>query len=112
MVPTVRSVGHVRDARAMHTETRGGVSDTDVKEFAVIPIGTPSATPATAATPVGNLAYASRSARELRLSDGTMRRPGLFAEPRCILHRFLTDTATWIIPADPSAGQAVVGGSA
>ena len=49
----MRRTGQVVDVCATQTETIGGSSDTDVNEFAVMPIGAPSTSAATAVTPVG-----------------------------------------------------------
>jgi hypothetical protein len=44
----------VTDDRAMHTETSAGLSETDVKELAVMPDGKSFTRAAIAVTPVGN----------------------------------------------------------
>jgi hypothetical protein len=46
---------------AVQTETTGGSSETDVNELAAMPSGLPSASPATAVTPVGNAPKTRRS---------------------------------------------------
>ena len=51
----------VRDVRAIQTETSAGSSETDVKEFAVSPMGSSPASAATAVTPVGKAPKTRRS---------------------------------------------------
>jgi len=51
----------VREVRAIHTDTSAGSSETDVKEFAVSPMGSSSANAATAVTPVGKAPKTRRS---------------------------------------------------
>jgi hypothetical protein len=48
-----RNTGQVDDVFAMHTETRGGSNDTEVKELAAIPFGSPSTIAAMPVTPLG-----------------------------------------------------------
>ena len=56
------NTGHVAASFAMHTNIRGGSSDTDVNEFAVKPRGFPSSsTVVTTVTPVANVPSAWRS---------------------------------------------------
>ncbi len=53
----------LRDVLARQTSSRGGLSETEVKEFAVKPIGFPSPSQAvTTVTPVGKAPNASRNA--------------------------------------------------
>jgi hypothetical protein len=57
----VRSAGQVVEVCAMQTEAKGGSRDTETKELAARPAGSPSISAATAATPVGNAAKTLRS---------------------------------------------------
>src|ERR1700722_6791303 len=64
LMPTLgarRSRGQVVELCAVQTETTGGSSETDVNELAAMPSGLPSASPATAVTPVGNAPNTRRS---------------------------------------------------
>jgi hypothetical protein len=54
---------HVSELRAGQNDTRGGSSETDVSEFTIKPAGAPSGAAVTNATPVANLASASRNER-------------------------------------------------
>jgi hypothetical protein len=45
-------VGHVVDACAIHADTSGGSSETDVNELTAIPCGSPLTSPAIAVTPL------------------------------------------------------------
>jgi hypothetical protein len=46
---------HVSELRAGQKEIRGGVSETDVSELTIKPVGSPSGAAVTNATPVANL---------------------------------------------------------
>jgi hypothetical protein len=54
---------HVSELRAGQKEIRGGVSETEVSELTIKPVGSPSGAAVTNATPVANLPSASRSER-------------------------------------------------
>ena len=51
---------HVSELRDGQKEIRGGVSETDVSELTIKPVGSPSGAAVTNATPVANLPSASR----------------------------------------------------
>src|SRR5438270_343308 len=57
---------HVSELRDGQKETRGGSSETDVSEFTIRPAGSPSGAAVMKATPVANLASASRNERASR----------------------------------------------
>ena len=65
-----RSRGQVVELCAVQTETTGGSSETDVNELAAMPSGLPSASPATAVTPVGNAPKTRRSSAWPGTGDG------------------------------------------
>jgi hypothetical protein len=52
---------HVSEFRDGQNETSDGSSETDVNELMIRPAGSPSGAPVTNATPVANLAIASRN---------------------------------------------------
>jgi hypothetical protein len=54
---------HVSELRDGENETRGGSSETEVSEFTISPVGSPSGAAVTNATPVANLPSASRNKR-------------------------------------------------
>src|ERR671910_402366 len=54
---------HVSELREGQNDTRGGSSETDVSEFTINPVGSPSGAAVTKATPVANLPSASRNDR-------------------------------------------------
>src|SRR5947209_7826565 len=57
---------HVSELRDGQKETSGGSSETDVSEFTIRPAGSPSGAAVMKATPVANLASASRNERASR----------------------------------------------
>ena len=57
---------HVSELRDGQKEMRGGASETDVSEFTINPVGSASGAAVTKATPVANLASASRNERDRR----------------------------------------------
>src|SRR5215218_860967 len=54
---------HVSELREGQNATSGGSSETDVSEFTISPVGSPSGAAVTNATPVANLPSASRNER-------------------------------------------------
>ena len=76
---------HVSEWRDGQKETSGGSSETDVSEFTINPAGSPSGAAVTKATPVANLASASRNARASGAAAAGVSAARAISVERCLL---------------------------